>query len=84
MLRIGYQQRAKITITATTGLKDEEIERMVEEAAKHADEDKKKKERIEKRNNADSLCFNIEKLLKENGEKIDDDDKEDLRKVLKK
>lgn len=80
---LATNKEQKITITATTGLKDEEIERMVEEAAKHADEDKKKKERIEKRNNADSLCFNIEKLLKENGEKIDDDDKEDLEEGIK-
>ncbi len=68
----------KITITASTGLKDEEIEKMVEEAAKHADEDKKKKERAEKRNNADSLCFSIERLLKENGDKIEEEDKKDL------
>ncbi|MBU1119751.1 molecular chaperone DnaK [Patescibacteria group bacterium] len=68
----------KITITATTGLKDEEIEKMVEEAAKHADEDKKKKERAEKKNEADTLCFSTEKLLKENADKVEESDKKEL------
>ncbi len=75
---LATNKEQKITITASTGLKDEEIESMVEEAAKHAEEDKKKKERAEKRNNADSLCFSIERLLKENGDKIEDDEKKDL------
>ena len=75
---LATNKEQKITITASTGLKDEEIEKMVEDATKHAQEDKKKKERIEKRNNADSLCFNIEKLIKENGDKIDEDDKKKL------
>lgn len=75
---LATNKEQKITITASTGLKDEEIEKMVEEAAKHADEDKKKKERAEKRNNADSLCFSIERLLKENGDKVEEDDKKEL------
>ncbi|MDY0097102.1 MAG: molecular chaperone DnaK [Candidatus Dojkabacteria bacterium] len=75
---LATNKEQKITITASTGLKDEEIEKMVEDATKHAQEDKEKKERIEKRNNADSLCFNIEKLIKENGDKIDEDDKKKL------
>ena len=80
---LATNKEQKITITASTGLKDEEIEKMVEEAAKHADEDKKKKERAEKRNNADSLCFSIERLLKENGDKIEDDEKKDLEEGVK-
>lgn len=80
---LATSKEQKITITASTGLKDEEIEKMVEDAAKYAEEDKKKKERIEKRNSADSLCFNIEKLLKENGDKIEKDDKEDLEEGVK-
>ncbi len=80
---LATNKEQKITITASTGLKDEEIEKMVEEAAKYADEDKKKKERAEKRNNADSLCFNIERLLKENGDKIEEDEKEELEKGVK-
>lgn len=71
-------KKQDITITASTGLKDDEIEEMVEEAAKHAEEDKKKRERAEKKNDADTLCFTIEKLLDEHEDKIDDDDKEEL------
>lgn len=80
---LATNKEQKITITASTGLKDEEIEEMVEEAAKHAQEDKKKRQRAEKRNNADSLCFNIEKLLEENGEKVDESEKKDLEEGVK-
>jgi molecular chaperone DnaK len=71
-------KKQDITITASTGLKEDEIEEMVEEAAKHAEEDKEKRERAEKKNNADTLCFTIEKLLDEQGDKIDKKDKEEL------
>lgn len=77
-LDMATKKEQKITITASTGLKDEEIEKMVEEAAKHAEEDKKKKERVEKKNEADTLCFSVEKLIKENGDKIEEDDKKNL------
>jgi len=80
---LATNKEQKITITASTGLKEDEIQKMVEEAAKHAEEDKKKKERAEKRNNADSLCFSIERLLKENGDKIEDSDKKDLEEGVK-
>jgi molecular chaperone DnaK len=75
---LATNKEQKITITASTGLKDEEVERMVEDAEKYAEEDRKKKERVEKKNNADSLCFNIERLLKDSGEKIEADEKKDL------
>ncbi|MCD4756591.1 molecular chaperone DnaK [bacterium] len=80
---MATNKEQNITITASTSLKEEEIEKMVEEAAKFADEDKKKRERIEKRNNADSLCFSIEKLLEESGDKVEDSEKEDLEKDVK-
>ncbi len=80
---LATNKEQKITITASTGLKDEEIEKMVEEAAKFADEDKKKKEKAEKRNNADSLCFSIERLIKENGDKIEEDEKKELEEGVK-
>ena len=80
---LATNKEQKITITASTGLKEDEIQKMVEEAAKHAEEDKKKKERAEKRNNADSLCFSIERLLKESGDKIEDSDKKDLEEGVK-
>lgn len=80
---LATKKEQKITITASTGLKDEEIEKMVEDAQKNAEEDKKKKERAETRNEADTLCFGVEKLVKENGEKIDSSEKEDLEKKSK-
>jgi len=80
---LATNKEQKITITASTGLKEDEIQKMVEEAAKHAEEDKKKKERAEKRNNADSLCFSIERLLKDSGDKIEDSDKKDLEEGVK-
>jgi molecular chaperone DnaK len=80
---LATSKEQKITITASTGLKDDEIEKMVEEAAKHAEEDKKKKERVEKRNEADSLCFSIEKLLEESGDKVSEDEKKKLEESVK-
>jgi molecular chaperone DnaK len=79
---LATKKEQKITITASTSLKEEEIEEMVEEAKKHAEEDKKKKARVEKKNNADTLCFSAEKLLKENKDKIDEKEKEDLEKDI--
>ena len=77
---LATKKEQKITITASTGLKEDEIEKMVEEAEKNAEEDKKKRERAEKRNNADSLCFSVEKLISENKDKIDSADKEEMEK----
>jgi molecular chaperone DnaK len=60
-----------ITITASTGLSDEEVEKMKKDAEAHADEDKKKKESVEVKNIADSLVHTTEKTLKEAGDKVD-------------
>ncbi len=62
----------KITITASSGLSKEEVERMKREAEQHADEDNKRKGVIEARNNADNTAYTAEKLLRDNGDKIDD------------
>jgi molecular chaperone DnaK len=67
---LGTGKEQKITITASSGLSDEEIERMVNEAKAHADDDKAAKDKIESRNHADSLVYNTEKQLKENADKI--------------
>ncbi len=88
ILNVTAQDRAtgrkqNVTITASTGLKDEEIEKMVAEAAAHAEEDKAKKELAEVKNDADSLCFNTEKLIKDSGEKIDNADKEKAEALVK-
>lgn len=63
----------KITITASSGLDEDEVNRMREEAEKFADEDKRKKDLIEARNNADNAAYSAEKTLKELGDKVDDD-----------
>ncbi len=65
----------KIAITASTNLTEEEIQKAVKEAEAHAAEDKKKKEEVEVRNNADSLVYNTEKTLKELEGKISDEEK---------
>ena len=79
-LDLATKKEQKITITASTGLKEEEIEKMVEEAEKNAEEDKRKRERAETKNEADTLCFSVEKLIRDNGDKIDSSMKEDLGK----
>jgi molecular chaperone DnaK len=68
----------KITITGSSGLSDEEVEKMKQEAEKHADEDKKKKELIEAKNMADSLIYTSEKTLKDGGDKVKEEDKKDV------
>ncbi|MCI0502805.1 MAG: molecular chaperone DnaK [Fusobacteria bacterium] len=81
----GTGKEQKITITGSTGLSDDEIEKMAKDAEKYAEEDRKKKESIEARNNADSLIYQGEKLIKDNGDKISEDDKkkfEDAKKPL--
>jgi molecular chaperone DnaK len=64
-----------ITITASSGLAKDEVDRMVKEAQSHADEDHKKRELVDARNQADNLAYNAEKLVKENADKLGDDAK---------
>ena len=72
----------KITITSSSGLSKEEIEKMQKEAELHADEDKKKKENIEIKNQADAVVFSTERLLKESGDKMKEDDKKELENKM--
>src|ERR1700755_223673 len=65
----------KITITSSSGLSKEEVEQMAKDAEAHASEDKAKRDEIEARNGLDSLVYNIEKMLKDGGEKVDAGDK---------
>ena len=71
----GTGKEANITITASTNLSDEEVEKAVKEAERFAEEDKKRKESIETKNNADQLTYQTEKQLEELGDKISADDK---------
>ena len=86
---LGTGKDANITITASTNLSDEDIDRAVKDAEKFAEEDKKRKEEIEVKNNADSLVYQTEKTIKDLGNKISQSDKEmleskiaDLKKAL--
>lgn len=72
---LGTGQEQKITITASSNLSDEDIDKAVKEAEQYAEEDKKRKEEIEIRNNADQLVYQSEKTLGELGDKVDANDK---------
>jgi len=71
-------KQQKITITASSGLSKEDIEKMKKDAELHADEDKKKKDNIEIKNQSDAVVFTTEKLLKESGDKMKAEDKKEL------
>ena len=73
----------KIKIQASGGLSDADIDNMVKDAESHADEDKKKKESIEARNQADALVYSTEKSMKEHGEKLPAEDKDKIEEALK-
>jgi molecular chaperone DnaK len=72
----------KITITSSSGLSKEEVERMAKDAEAHAAEDKEAKEKIEARNQLDSMVYNVEKMLKDGGEKVAAADKTDVETAL--
>ncbi len=72
----------KITITSSSGLSKEEVERMAKDADAHAAEDKTKREEIEARNQLDGLVYNIEKMLKDSGEKVPEGDKAEVESAL--
>jgi molecular chaperone DnaK len=72
----------KITITSSSGLSKEEVERMAKDAEAHATEDKEQRDGIEARNGLDSMVYNIEKMLKEGGEKVDAADKGEVETAL--
>lgn len=78
----GTGQEQKITITGTTALSDEEVERMVNDAESHADEDRKKKEEAEVRNTADSLVYGTEKTIADLGDKVPEDTKSDVEAAV--
>ena len=86
---LGTKKEQKITITASSGLSDEEIDKKVKEAEQYAEDDKKLKEKVEFRNQADTLIYSVEKTLKESGDKVSEEEKngineniKDLRKAL--
>ena len=72
----------RITITSSSGLSKDEVEKMAREAEAHSAEDKEKREEIETRNSLDSMVYNIEKMLKESGEKVQAADKTEVESAL--
>ncbi len=74
----GTGKEQKITITASSGLGKEEVEKMRREAEQHAEEDVKRKEEVEVRNSADSLAYTAEKTLRDQGDKIPGDVKQEI------
>jgi len=79
---LGTGKEQKITITASSGLSKDEIEKMRKDAEAHADEDKAKREEVETRNEADGAVYRSEKMLKETGDKISSDDKAKIEKAM--
>jgi len=86
---LGTGKEQKITITASSGLNKDEVERMTKDAESHADEDKKRREEIELRNRADQAAYGAERMLKDTGDKLGAADKsaveraiEDLKKAM--
>ncbi|MBE0545967.1 MAG: molecular chaperone DnaK [Verrucomicrobia bacterium] len=79
---LGTGKEQKITITASSGLSKEEIEKMRKDAEAHADEDKAKREEVETRNEADGAVYRSEKMLKDNADKISGDDKGKIEKAV--
>ncbi|MBN2108374.1 MAG: molecular chaperone DnaK [Deltaproteobacteria bacterium] len=80
---LGTGKEQKITITASSGLNKDDIDKMVKDAQSHADEDKKRREEIEVRNQADSLVYATEKVLKDNRDKVSEADAKAVEDALK-
>ena len=79
---LGTNKEQKITITASTNLNEDEINKAVKEAEQYAEEDKKKREVVDTRNNLDAMILNIEKTVKDNGDKIEETDKTALNNAV--
>jgi len=79
---MATQKDQKITITSSSGLSKEEVERMAKEADSHSAEDKAKREEIEARNQLDSMVYSIEKMLREHGDKISGSERGDVENAV--
>ncbi|BDR60618.1 molecular chaperone DnaK [Lactobacillus xylocopicola] len=79
---MGTGKEQKITIKSSSGLSDEEIQKMQKEAEEHAEEDKKKKEEVDLRNEVDQLIFSTEKTLKDTKDKVSEEDTKKVQEAL--
>ena len=80
---LGTGKEQKIRIESSSGLSEADIEKMVKEAEAHAEDDKKAREAIEAKNNAETLCYSTEKALKEYGDKISSSEKANIEAAIK-
>ena len=80
----GTGKQQSVTITASTILSDDQIDKAVKEAEKYAEEDKKRKEMVDARNDADQMIYATEKAMEEAGDKISEEDKKTLEEAVKK
>lgn len=81
---LGTGKEASVRIEQSSGLSESEIDRMRKDAESHAEEDKRKFELVEARNQADQMCYQVEKVMKENAEKLGDADKQPLERAIEK
>ena len=79
---LGTNKAQSITITSSSNLDEKDIDKAIKEAEAHAEEDKKRKELVQTKNDADNLVFALEKMLKDNGDSISAEDKEKLQKAI--
>ena len=79
---LGTGKEQKITITSSSGLAKDEVEKMVKDAQAHADEDKRRRQEVEAKNNLDSLVYSVEKMLNENRDKISGSDVSNLETAI--
>jgi molecular chaperone DnaK len=79
---LGTGKEQKITITSSSGLSKDDVEKLVKDAESHADEDRKRREEIEAKNQLDSLLYNVEKMLSENREKLAGPDVQTLENAI--
>ncbi len=75
---MGTGKEQKITITSSSNMSKDDISKAVQESEKFAAEDKKRREEVDQKNEAENMCYAVEKLLKDSGDKIDEADKTDL------
>jgi molecular chaperone DnaK len=79
---LGTSKEQKITITSSSGLSKEEVEKMTKEGELHAEDDRRHKEEVETKNRADSLVYSVEKMLKENRQKISESDAKNIESAV--
>lgn len=89
ILKVSAKDKAsgkeqQITVQSGTGLSKEDVEKMIQDAKSHKEDDEKKKEAVEARNTADTLCYTAEKTLKEAGDKVEESLKKDVEEAVKK